>query len=101
MKQNLVRIVSAILAATAGACKNEPRPIIPEPGNPCGYGWHSCGNGKCCDEGWDCRPAGYCAAGGEQGPTWGTSKDGGAERKMTPGERRQLTPEEVRKTVAP
>ena len=89
------------VVATAG-CNQTPTPIQPEPGNPCGVSWHSCGNGMCCEDDWDCRPGGYCAFGGTQGPTWGQSKDGGPKHhKLTPDERRQLTPEQVRRSIRP
>jgi len=99
-----VAIMAALLvvaAVTMSGCKpgwNDPTPILKEEGNPCGTHWHSCkgigdGDGKCCPDDSECRPAGYCAYGGLQGPTWGASKDGGAIERTTP----QLTPSEVRR----
>jgi hypothetical protein len=89
-------VASALLVACAIAvldgCSadwNAPRPIVAELGNPCGMDWHSCNNGKCCYDSDDCRPAGGCAFGGLQGPTWGAKiPDAGAEQypQQTPGQ---------------
>jgi len=85
-----VSVVTCV--ASMESCRwNEPGPIVPEPGNPCGRDWHSCGGGTCCQDGWDCRPGGYCAWGGGEGPTWGAQRDGGPSTYY-----RQLTPEQVR-----
>ena len=92
-----VAIVAALLvvAGITSGCNadwNPPRPITPEPGNPCGLDWHSCGDGKCCYDTDVCRPGGYCAFGGLDNPTtWGASKDGGA------AEYNAQTPEQIRR----
>lgn len=98
MNSRLVFFLHAVVGAAIqccilNSCKpgwNDPIPITPEPNNPCGFLWHSCGNGKCCHNGDDCRPAGYCAFGGIEGPTWGAARDAGPATYI------QLTPEQIR-----
>lgn len=61
--RRLVLIVGLVAVA---ACHNDPIKPVPVPGNPCGYGWDSCGNHMCCPETSDCGgvvlscPAGMC-----------------------------------------
>jgi hypothetical protein len=87
-------VVTLITLAGCSAGWNDPKPIVPEPGNPCGYDWHSCGDGKCCYVTDDCRPGGYCAFGGVDGPTWGLAPDAGPS---LPAMYRGLTPDQVRR----
>ena len=82
--------VVTLIVALDGCDWNKPTPTTPEPGNPCGIDWHSCGNGLCCYVSDDCRPGGYCAFGGIQGPSWGSRPpDAGA------GEYPQQTPQQI------
>ena len=84
--------VVSLIAVLSGCSAdwNKPHPIIPEEGNPCGIDWHSCGGGLCCYVSDDCRPGGYCAFGGIQGPSWGSRPpDAGA------GEYLQQTPSQI------
>jgi hypothetical protein len=73
---------------------NDPHPIIPEPGNPCGRDWYVCFD-VCCYQTDICRRGGYCAFGGLEPPTWGVSRDAGAPASTQPAYR-GLTPEQVR-----
>jgi hypothetical protein len=98
----LIAIACALCVAaviSTSGCKpgwNDPPPITPEPGMPCGRRHYVC-HDVCCYETDICRPGGYCVFGGNEGPTWGASRDGGPE----PGYR-GLTPDQVRhQQVAP
>lgn len=93
---SVVFLTGLVVVAVFGGCSagwNDPHQIVKEVGNPCGLDWHSCGNGRCCYDGDDCRPSGGCAWGGLDNPTtWGASKDAGA------AEYPQQTPEQVRRS---
>jgi hypothetical protein len=73
---------------------NDPHPIVPEPGLPCGRLYYSC-HDVCCYHTDICRPGGYCAFGGLEPPTWGAGPDAG--KTAEPGLYRGLTPEQARK----
>ena len=93
----LLLIVAGVMVATIHGCNadwNKPHAITPEPGLPCGRIYYVCED-VCCYHTDICRPGGYCAFGGLEGPTWGSSRDGGAAAE--PRLYRGLTPEEARK----
>jgi hypothetical protein len=93
-----MKTLTLVVSLALAGCKpgwNDPKPITPEPDNPCGLDWHSCGNGKCCPDDHACRPNGYCAFVGGPGPTWGATRDAGAN--VAPPEVPQLTPDQIRR----
>lgn len=89
----------AAIAALDGCALDSwdpPNPVVKEVGNPCGYNWHSCHDGKCCQGADTCLQGGGCEFGGISGPTWGAARgDGGVPEKRI---YRALTPDEVRRS---
>jgi hypothetical protein len=88
----LAVVTAIVFFSGCSADWNAPHPITPEPGNPCGIYWYSCGNDRCCYYTDDCRPSGGCAFGGVQGPSWGASLPDAGRREYP-----QQTPDEIRR----
>ena len=64
-----------LLVLTVAVAGNEPIPVTPLPGYPCGTTWHECGNGACCQNAKVCGaahtgcPVGACCYVGDDGAT--------------------------------
>lgn len=75
-------MMSLVVASFIISCAASFAPTYKEP--PCGYRGHSCGNGSCCDEAYDCGGGqfngcseGNCCYNGNQ--LWMAKDGGGAE----------------------
>jgi len=75
--------VIALLLLVGMSCNQEPIPLNPTPGFPCGTGWYfECSGGGCCGRGERCGEKGHacnehecCFDGDDQ--LWATERNGG------------------------